>query len=295
MQRSIKGVLCTLLHQCLDSDPSLTSALAHTVPLSSKKTPSDWSETELRRVLDSILRARAKTTYIMVDGLDEITRSDASAQRLISLLYSFQECSALKLCVSSRPEPIFERSFQQYPHLRLQDLTYDDIVHYLQSNLDEILHSLPQSDDRENRPLRVMNHIACQAQGVFLWVELVTRSIKQGVTNHDTWELLWTRVKEVPSDLEALYESMLQRRGSGGKLYRESAAVFFKLLLANGHSPALDSLLAITLYQQHDLRATLFESDSPSALRGNQELHEAMFSVREQMRAQCGGLLELPA
>ncbi|KAH7041571.1 uncharacterized protein B0I36DRAFT_345160 [Microdochium trichocladiopsis] len=293
MQRSIKGLLCTLLHQCLTHDLTLAATISQTLSFSRKKTPFDWSERELRQALESVLHRRAKSTYIFVDGLDEISQRDGSAARVVSILSSLQEHQRLKVCVSSRPEPFFERSFQQYPHLRLQILTYGDILQYVSNSLETELLSLPPTNLLQDCSSSVIEHIAQNAQGSFLWVELVIRSLKEGFTNYDTWDLLWVRIAEMPDDLETLYESMLQRRGSGTNLYHDSAGIFFKLLLGP-EDFQMNTLLSLALYTQHDLRAQLLELGRQERLERSPAVHEAKRVVREQLRAQCAGLLELP-
>ncbi|KAH7024894.1 uncharacterized protein B0I36DRAFT_366796 [Microdochium trichocladiopsis] len=289
MQKSVKGLLCTLLHQTLSHLHDLGQRPPSSKPSwPSKKSHADWNETEIRSALSATLHELNGTTYVFVDGLDEI--QPGRADDLLGLLSTLQELGRIKICVSSRPEPIFERSLQRFPHLRLQDLTHNDIFSYLERKLGDDLRSLPGSDDMNHNPDAVIQHLTYHASGVFLWVELVVRSLKEGITNYDTWEQLWARIKDIPEDLESLYGSMLRRRGANKTPYHNSSATFFALILAHGNLE-LNSLAFIALYSDRALRHA--HQDIRLHHKTAEALYQGVDRVREQMRAQCGGLLDL--
>ncbi|KAH7033579.1 uncharacterized protein B0I36DRAFT_383412 [Microdochium trichocladiopsis] len=296
MQRSIKGLLCSLLHQLLKLDSMLANATTWTeASWWEKESLADWSEPELDLALQAALRRQrdidpSKTVLLFVDGLDEISQEDDSSSRLVCLIDSLQRHSNTKLCVSSRPEPIFERSLQRYPHLRLQDLTYHDIVHYLRQELEEPLRTSQTSKSPWNNVYMVIWEVARRAEGVFLWVQLVTRSLKEGITNGDTWDLLWARIEKTPAKLDSLYKSMLQRRDAQADVYDASAAIFFTLIL-DGARADMNRLDFITLYVRHDLRIALQNTKGNWAEYQDISVRKAMEDVRVRIRAQCAGLL----
>jgi hypothetical protein len=74
-----------------------------------------------------------KNLVFFIDGLDEF---DGSHSELISFIKGFLGPS-IKVCVSSRPWNVFEDAFKNRPSLRLEDLTFADIKHYVQSKLSE--------------------------------------------------------------------------------------------------------------------------------------------------------------
>ena len=55
-----------------------------------------------------------------------------------------------------------------------------------------------------------------RSEGVFLWAELVINSIKEGLENGDTLEMLELRLRILPHDIEDLYIHML---GGVSELY----------------------------------------------------------------------------
>lgn len=101
----------------------------------------------------------------------------------------------IKVCLSSRPWPVFRDAFHGLPSLALQDLTYNDIEAYINSALEE----------------NILTEIVQRASNVFLWVVLVVRSLLQGLRNQDGINDLTRRLCEIPVDLEGYFNRMLQK------------------------------------------------------------------------------------
>lgn len=253
MQRSTKGLMCTLLHQALSHmHKTGTRSPIQASAAMLKQSTGDWREKELCRALLETLQIMSTTTFIFIDGLDEISTDES--QNLLDIIDTLRTNKNIKLCVSSRPELSFERALQHYPHLRLQDLNHDDIVNYLHNKLGPTLQSLPESDRVHHCAQALVGHLSRQSRGIFLWIELLTNSLRDGINNEDTWEQLWARVERIPDGLDALYKTMLQRRDTVAKdVYHDSSAIFFALLLLLA-AHRMHSLAAISLYLDASLR-----------------------------------------
>ncbi|RBA20181.1 hypothetical protein FPRO05_08626 [Fusarium proliferatum] len=177
------------------------------------------------------ISSRAKLA-LFVDGLDEF---DGDCNALISLL---QECLAfpIKVCISSRPWTEFENAFGNYPRLKMEDLTYDDIIKYVVSRFEansqfarfQKLHPQFASD--------LSHSIADKASGVFLWVTIVVASLLAGMMAGDRVEDLENRLNLLPSEMDDLYGRIIE---SIDPLYREHAAQLFKLVSACRGPPSL--------------------------------------------------------
>ena len=72
----------------------------------------------------------------------------------------------------------------------------------------------------------LVHGITTKAQGVFLWVYLVVRSLLRGLTNDDDLETLQRRLEEYPPDLNGYFQRMSDRIESVYKV-RSSVAVTF--------------------------------------------------------------------
>ena len=88
--------------------------------------PGDWSKEDLETVLFYAIKTSSQPTCIFLDGLDEIDPSDGQF-RLLELVDKLCTLPQLKLCVSSRPEPVLQGHFSKFPIIRVQDMTKSDI------------------------------------------------------------------------------------------------------------------------------------------------------------------------
>jgi len=155
---------------------------------------------------------------------------------LIELFKSLGSSPLIKVCLSSRPLLIFEEYFKDTPGLRLQDLTSGDIRRYVVDKL--------STDPRmrllaDNEPLQkhdFVKQICNKAQGVFLWVKLVTRSLLDGLHNSDRIADLRARLDLLPADLEDLYRHMM---GKIDELYLSGASQIFQMVQAARHVQAI--------------------------------------------------------
>lgn len=83
---------------------------------------------------------------IPVDGLDEVVDeygAGVPTQSIESLRRTLGKNG--KLCVSSRPEPLFSSRLKKFPELKLQRLTRDDMRRYVRDRLSASDSAQPQS------------------------------------------------------------------------------------------------------------------------------------------------------
>ncbi|KAK7973267.1 hypothetical protein PG988_007401 [Apiospora saccharicola] len=217
MQKSQEGLIQTLLYQVLRQCPHLiptvcTSRWAniHTVDIE------DWSADELLSSLDILSRQThipVKFAFF-IDGLDEFTggadRYRGTYQELIGPIKQLAQSDSIRVCVSSRPWTEFELAFGKSEfRLKLEDLTRDDVRHYVQDTLwsDSNFAELAAEDPRCSTLIDAMTQ---RAKGVFLWVFLVVSSLVRGLTASDNFEDLQKRLNELPDDLEDFFRHMLR-------------------------------------------------------------------------------------
>lgn len=284
LEKSFQGLLRSLLYQILQKVPDLTPVSID--PISFESQPAlvsesngvqesgpfaAWTERRLRTTFESVLR-QAKgncNICVFIDGLDEIS---GDSETVIAAIKSMQSAE-VKVCLSSRPNRLYTDTFSACAKLRLQDLTEPDIRTYVSDKLQPFMRAesaLEVSD--------LMNTIVLKAQGVFIWVELVVKTLIKGLRNEDTLEQLQSRVESLPSDVEALYARMLSKIDVE---HRRDAARLFQMALANLTRSVLDTALAL-----HILAHPVFEISLGDALR---------YSLWTQSRIPdiCAGLLEV--
>ncbi|KAF4544448.1 uncharacterized protein LTHEOB_6018 [Lasiodiplodia theobromae] len=160
-------------------------------------------------LLQSILYQLVAAIPLLCAHLSDV---DIKIYDVIRLIEALKASADLKACVSSRPWNAFERAFgqDQANKLYMQDLTKSDIRKYVRDTLedDETFQELMESEG-EASSMELVHDIVDAAQGVFLWVILVVRSLLEGLTNSDNFKKLQQRLRDLPKDLNEYFERIL--------------------------------------------------------------------------------------
>lgn len=251
-----------------------------------------WSLRQLVRAFRALVHQTVIPLKIcfVIDGLDEF---DGNHEELANLFKDITKSTYVKVCLSSRPWVVFEDMFRQCPNLRLQNLTYRDIELYVMGELNH--HGAFQrlsSENPEAAPA-FTREILEKADGVFLWVNIVVRSLLSGIRNRDGLEDLWERLRAMPKELEPLYSYLL---GSIEPLYLPWVSKTLQILRNNldlgqypfGKSyPAGDGVVPLTV-------RSLFFAIEPAMQNCTQAWLDARCrDISVRLTARCAGLLEL--
>jgi hypothetical protein len=187
--------------------------------------------------------------------------------------------------VSSRPEPTFQGCLKNYPKLRLQDLTKEDIRQYASDALGLLEEKMVEGGTQNSKKL-LINKIVERSAGVFLWVRLVLKKLQTGIRNEDEWDTLMKRVNVFPKDIDLLYNDMWSRLNEDQQLYHSEAAFLFNFVLHG--------------YEHRSTPLTLFElmvasekSSGDQVLDQKSELIQRCKAVENRVAARCPGLLEI--
>jgi hypothetical protein len=209
----LKGLLYQVILQCPHLIPSVWSSrwdAGNTFDISFDH----WTRQELTDALVHIIACGSlKSKFcFFVDGLDEYADAYVGEHHaMIKFLDHLAQSSHVKLCVSSRPWNVFKDRYGELDDLKfiLQDLTSEDMLRFAQDLLqdDERFQRLVS---REPKALSLAVQIRDRAEGVFLWVFLVTRSLQSGLSDHDGIEELERRLAKTPSDLYEYYWSIFE-------------------------------------------------------------------------------------
>ncbi|KAK1809883.1 hypothetical protein LTR12_015773 [Friedmanniomyces endolithicus] len=241
LQRSQEGLLRSLLFQILRECPDLipiacSERWAQVDGLRLYEEP--WSRKEVRQAFDRVVHQKdlQRNFFILIDGLDEFSKDEFSVDHydLIQDLKALSCSPYVKLCVSSRPWNSFLEAFgnDSARCTVVESNTQQDMAEYV----DGILLADPRFQtlsDRDSRAQRLVEEIREKAQGVFLWVFLAVRSLLRGLGEHDDVDTLLDRLRELPPELERLFEMILS---SVEPVYRQHQAQLL-LLVANASEP----------------------------------------------------------
>jgi len=216
MQKSLLGLLRTLVFDILRKMPwSVRSLCPSRWKQASENilagTSQNWTMDELSVIVHGLsLRQEDQIRLcIFVDGLDEF---DGDHLEICKLLASLAASSCIKICVASRPWNIFEDEFRSERRLHVHELTGPDMEETTKGRL--FSHSFWKTSNNKilQEDVRSLIHdIRQRANGVFLWVVLVTKSLCDGLTNRDTIHDLRRRLELLPTDLNALFKLILSR------------------------------------------------------------------------------------
>jgi hypothetical protein len=307
MESSVKGLLCSLLYQLileqLEGVSHVQVLLDKHPNIQKKDSVSDWSENELRLTLFSVLSNLDRRFCLFIDGLDEVGSSVEQLQ-LLDVVRALQQVPSVKLCLSSRPEPILERSLTQYPMFRIQDLTYHDIWSFatdaLQNGFGD---GHPDPHWSSIKYEQILIQICEMAEGVFLWVALCVRNLTAGMIKGDGPEEVLERLQALPRDLLTLYNGMWDRMGDDRKIYQAYAARCFNLLLVEHSLPHSNPLglltgggrlIDILLAREHSLARDIIKDCSEGRpLISSDELTQRCRDLKTKIEARCAGLLEV--
>ena len=285
MQQSFKGLICSIAYQLLSHDPNLIGYLHDTTATFRKSSPSDWDQDQLCKSLYSYQDQTSQTICIFVDALDE-ARPGQDTLDTLQFIKSMVS-PKIKICVSSRPEPLFKHQFSRYPHLQMHELTRLDIFEYSKANLRQ----LTILDSQELDLSELAWKVAELAEGIFLWAVLVTQSLVRGLSNGDSEQEIEQRLNDMPKDLMSLYRDILRRSAEDLLIYQKyvSTAINLMRIAFTRKSPfsqvtAFDCMMV--------MEPDLLES---YAVLGNQvsnaELDAKTEVMRKRLNSGCPGIL----
>lgn len=180
-----------------------------------------WDLATLREgISEVIVKSTSKAGIcLFMDALDEHSGDNENLCKFFWDLSSKSEGSILlKICLASRPWPVFQKNFQDCWGFAIHEHTKNDIRRYVISRLYEV------SDNIESRRMAIEDHIqqktalgelaedvTSNAQGVFIWVRLVIDELCQGLTDGTPIAMLKETLKEIPHELEDLYARALTK------------------------------------------------------------------------------------
>lgn len=230
MQKCYEGLLRSILHGILSKAPELISQAC---PLrwddEQQTRRQDWTTTELSNVLARVAGFKNLPHYfcLFIDGLDEYA---GDHQDLCDSIIALSSSESFKICVSSRPWNVFQQNFEGNNHrvLAVHELTTGDINNYTNDRLSQHP-KWARFSLRENAASKLITEITHRADGVFLWVFLVIREMRNGLTNNDNLADLWKRLEALPTDLEKFFRHILM---SVEDVYHEKMASTLLIALA---------------------------------------------------------------
>ncbi|CZR51229.1 uncharacterized protein PAC_01104 [Phialocephala subalpina] len=287
LQKTHVGLLRSLLHDIFSQIPDLVPT---TLPkLFRKASIGEEIEPRLADLVEGITNLSRQNLplkiCLFIDGIDEFDGDHAE----ISSLFTSISNPNFKCIISSRPIPACVDIFAEYPGLRLQDLTYNDILKYTQEKVHTQRTWRELLEEEGPQSAQLITDIVEKAQGVFLWVVLVVASLLEGLRNYDRITDWRRRLDMLPPDPENLYKHMLNRLEP---LYFRQASQLLQIVLKHIKVELDRQLTALHL-------SFADEEDSDYAFRRDLVPLEAQQRLARcrategRIRSRCCGLVEV--
>lgn len=302
MQRNLKGLICSLLYQIfLRNQPLALATLRANPQTCDKVSTADWDLAQLRGLLISQVEKLTGLICFFIDGIDECTPQD-DVHDFFSLRKDLQT-THVKFCLSSRPDESLRQYLDCYPTLKMHHLTRLDMIKYARGIFIRAL--LPENEYSRTEDLIL--EIVRRANGVFLWVVLVLRSVIGGIRKHDSHDELMQRVALLPNDLMGLYMNMWERSNEDRTLYKEASSWYLGLLVLGTvtEDEEEDPFSETTLKFERDSYMSLLElmvaTEKPFLERylnqnscpSNREVESLCIRTMEVVSIRSAGLLEV--
>ena len=277
LEATHKNMLRSILHSILKQDESV---FYHFQPEFRRlRHPTEWPYESLKSVLFTLAdHVSPKPLYFILDAMDESMEEDR--REIVELLCKL--CSAkgfrVKAFIASRPVADLNHLFAEWRQvmhvIRLQDENSNDICKFT----DDFLAKLGSSDLilRE-----VGDYIKANAEGVFVWVQLVKSEIFRLRSTGLSDTQLSGHVKRLPRELEEFYKFMLDRLEGGDRDEIQDGITLFQFVLFSSRPLTVAEL-------QHVLAFRASERDS-SAIPSRSEFQRHLSNAIEARIAHCSG------
>ncbi|KAI0116206.1 hypothetical protein F4776DRAFT_666527 [Hypoxylon sp. NC0597] len=208
-QKSLAGLILTLLHQVLSAAPDLIPIAFPLVWRDAElytKTGIRLSLTDIKQAFETLLTnpstfEKHKMVFF-IDGLDEYSGRHTE---LVNKFFNWTTSSEhLKICVASREWNEFMEGFAECPRLRIHQCTHGDVTTLVDDRLKTVRPYLVVENDQDM--VRLAEKITYKAEGVFQWVRLVLNAVEDGAINGDSVSDLRSKVDAFPNELKELYQ-----------------------------------------------------------------------------------------
>jgi hypothetical protein len=224
--------------------------------------------------------------FLFVDGVDEF---EGDHTYIATLFRNLAATSSFKILLSSRTTPACVEAFTDLPGLCLQDLTHKDIEAYVYATVmkHERMDFLLSQNKEEAAALTSI--IISKADGVFLWVRLVVRSLLDGFRNYDRISDLKERVNESPAELGDLYMHMFQSMESR---YQAHGAQLLRIVVRSIEMQEDHPLTVQKLFfaDENTLQEAL---SAPINILDEKEQDARCEAMTGRIRSRCCGLIEV--
>ncbi|KAK3314886.1 hypothetical protein B0H66DRAFT_563874 [Apodospora peruviana] len=268
LQKSLNGMFRCLLHEALRNCPDLipeilpdqwdmVSAMSGTqLVFGDLFTRDDDVRQAFHRLIEyGNVHDRHRFCFF-IDGLDEFQEArQEDYTSMVDMLHGWTKVApnAVKICASSREYNVFLNSLSSDKRLCLQDLTSRDIERYIQHMLQVDPHR-----DLNKVVSELVYAILTKASGIFLWVALVVRSLRERLQETHDLTVLMKEIDSLPDELEGLFQHLLDTLSKQARTTAFKTLAMIQALTSGVPNPVRLSLFAYSFFLEEYMRNSEF-------------------------------------
>jgi hypothetical protein len=231
-QKTMRGLKRRLLYDMIEGSPNVAELVfgSHWCPERYNHgalRPPDlaFSDGQVTAAFDKMLSCDTLFLQyklcLIIDGLDEFDEPQESLWRLCNQLNSWtgqhatngilSRCGNIKLLTSSREEPPITNTLRSAERILLHQHTQSDIRRLVEATLDSNQHyqALTQSHKNSKESRSLLALIVMNAEGVFLWVVLLLKSMEEDLATGTSFQALRNIVQTAPRELDEFFAKIL--------------------------------------------------------------------------------------
>lgn len=280
LEHSTEGVLRTVLHQIFTQNRDLLVQFINTGSRTFVEGEAlTWRVEELMEILRSLMSLDSWTpTMILLDALDEGPR-----ERLHSLLFYFEQLclrnagrplKQLCFCLSSRHYPNI--TLNNCPEIWVESENKEDIERYINQKLAHM--------SKSSQNTLLIKSILTQADGVFLWVDLVTDNLLMAENDGESIARKMQALSNTPSGLDDLYSNIFHKLSDKDRY--DTFEIFKWVISALRRLSPLELCFAL----QMDLHSS---STTFTSWKSSENYVESGVQMERFIRSRSRGLLEV--
>lgn len=233
---------------------------------------------ELRTAFELMVSDSTKKFFFMIDGLDELEDSPTNS---LDILVKAAKRENVKVCISSRPSPVFENQ----PRLEIENWTKKSVLSYILYSFDQndTMFNIPEENSDGTLERAVVNTIIDKANGVFLWASLAVEFLLQSTNDSDDVSAIWARVEALPPDLDELISYIFDSLDTKDL---EQASKLFRLVDASGYP----SLLPLCFATDPDTKSGITADTRPLSTT---EIFKKVEEMRNLLKFRCKSFVSI--
>jgi hypothetical protein len=278
LQKTQIGLLQSLLYQILRSEPTLARHLN-----AGRLDYETWELPHLESAFRMIADATLDTKYcFFIDGLDEYHGSE---DEVVGMLAYLTQSPNIKVCASTRFRTIIQNEMKRLRHtIVISDHTRPDMANHVHKTLlkEPAFQELSNIPDNVIGCQKIVRDISEYANGVWLWVALITRNLVHAVKTGETVQTLQDITDKFPRSLEAYFKHMIDNVQPN---YQAEMAKYFLV--------AMHQLQPLPLFAFSLLDAERMNPEYAIEARIQPVIDKHDKNMKARVRNRCGDLMEV--